>query len=64
MGFQLFRDAGGGWRYRVAGDNGEIMVTSEAYTREPDAFRGAHDLIIMILDEVARARPNVKLEHV
>lgn len=33
-----------GWRYRVKGANGEILASSEAYTREVDAERGALDL--------------------
>lgn len=37
---EIFEDEAGGWRYRVKGLNGEIMVTSEAYTRESDARRG------------------------
>ena len=43
--FEIFKDSAGKWRYRIKGGNGEIMVTSEAYTRDVDAVRGVHDLM-------------------
>ena len=42
--FEIFRDKAGQFRYRVKGSNGEIVATSEAYTRRRDAERGFDDL--------------------
>lgn len=39
MPTELFRDAEGGWRYRIRANNGEILSTSESYTRKHDAER-------------------------
>jgi uncharacterized protein YegP (UPF0339 family) len=44
MMVDIFSDAAGEYRYRLKGDNGEIMASSEAYTNEYDAKRGAGDL--------------------
>ena len=41
---EIFKDDAGGWRYRVKAANGEILVTSESYTRKADARRGLDDL--------------------
>lgn len=41
---EIFHDENGEWRYRVKGRNGEIVATSEGYTRPDDAERGAGDL--------------------
>ncbi len=41
---EIFQDADGQWRYRIKGKNGEIMATSEGYTRPADARRGLLDL--------------------
>ena len=46
---EYFVDAGGEWRYRVVGRNGEIMVTSEGYTSSSDARRGLADLATELL---------------
>lgn len=40
---EIFPDKAGEWRWRLKGRNGEIMATSEGYTREADAVRGAED---------------------
>lgn len=42
--FEYFTDEDGGYRFRLRADNGEIVHTSEAYTRPEDARRGARDL--------------------
>lgn len=47
--FQTFTDAGGERRYRILGGNGEIMATSEGYTRDQDAERGLRDLLYAIV---------------
>lgn len=49
---EIFRDAAGEWRYRVKGRNGEIMATSEGYTRPEDAERGLADLRRVMLNTV------------
>lgn len=41
---QYFEDRGGKWRFRVKGVNGEIIVTSEAYSSKANAVRGFRDL--------------------
>lgn len=41
---EIFKDEDGQWRYRIKGGNGEIMATSEGYTRPEDAVRGYRDL--------------------
>jgi uncharacterized protein YegP (UPF0339 family) len=40
----LFEDEGGEWRYRIKGENGEPMVTSEGYPTKTGARRGYIDL--------------------
>lgn len=45
---QVFKDDGGSWRYRVVSGNGEILCTSEAYTRHRDARRGIEALVTAI----------------
>ena len=37
---EIFRDERGEWRFRVKGNNHEIVATSEGYTRQADAERG------------------------
>jgi uncharacterized protein YegP (UPF0339 family) len=37
MRFELFRDVAGKWRWRLVGRNGEIMCSSEGYSRRIDA---------------------------
>lgn len=37
---EIFRDEAGEWRFRVLGENHEIVATSEGYTRPEDAERG------------------------
>lgn len=41
---EIFQDAEGGWRFRVKGNNGEIVAASESYTRRSDAVRGSNAL--------------------
>lgn len=47
---ELFEDAKGEHRFHVKGDNGEIVATSEGYTRKADAARGAQTLVRIILN--------------
>lgn len=42
---EIFKDKAGEYRYRIKGANGEVMVSSEGYTRKADALRGVHDLM-------------------
>ena len=53
---EIFRDDAGEWRYRIKGRNGEIMATSEGYTRPQDAERGLADLR-RVLNETAGQAP-------
>ena len=45
---RIFRDNAGQWRFQVKAGNGEILATSEAYTRRRDALRGFDDLVSAI----------------
>jgi uncharacterized protein YegP (UPF0339 family) len=47
---EFFEDEAGGHRFRVKGRNGEIIVTSESYTRHSDAVRGLLGLCRAIAD--------------
>jgi uncharacterized protein YegP (UPF0339 family) len=39
--FEVYEDNAQAWRWRLVAGNGEIVATSEAYTRKADARRGA-----------------------
>jgi uncharacterized protein YegP (UPF0339 family) len=41
---EFFTDEQGEYRFRIKGRNGEVLATSEGYTREDDARRGFWDL--------------------
>jgi hypothetical protein len=41
---EYFRDRAGEWRFRIVAGNGEIVASSEGYTRQADARRGLADL--------------------
>lgn len=45
---EYFKDKAGEWHYRIKGRNGEIMSTSEGYTRKGDAVRGFRDLVSVV----------------
>lgn len=47
---EVFQDAKGEWRFRVKGRNGEIVATSEGYTRKDDAKRGFFALRSIVKD--------------
>lgn len=53
---EIFRDQDGQWRFRVLGNNREIVATSEGYSREADAVRGLKTLR-RILDATAADMP-------
>ena len=59
--FQLFQDDDGQWRWRLIAHNGEIVATSEAYTRAADAARGAFDAAHAA--EVASSHPSRRRGH-
>jgi uncharacterized protein YegP (UPF0339 family) len=40
MNVEVYQDEGGGWRWRLLGENGEVVAVGESYTRERDAIRG------------------------
>ena len=42
--FQVFRDVRGEYRYRLKGDNGEIVLASEAYTTKTSALSGVESV--------------------
>ena len=41
------------WQYKVYGQNGENVITSETYTRKDDAKRGFDDLARAVLKVLA-----------
>jgi uncharacterized protein len=41
---EFFEDEQGEHRFRIKGRNGEVLATSEGYTRKQDAVRGFWDL--------------------
>lgn len=47
---EIFEDAGGKWRFRVKGKNGEKVVTSQGYTRKGDAARAFRDLKAIVAE--------------
>lgn len=55
---EIFQDKHGEWRFRIKGHNGEIMATSEGYTRPHDARRGLDDLRA-ILDSTVGIKPRL-----
>lgn len=48
-------DEAGEFRYRIKGENGEPMATSEGYTLSGDSVRGFQDLKAVILKEYSDA---------
>lgn len=56
---EIFQDEAGGWRFRVKGRNGEIVATSESYTRALDAERGLKTLTRIL---TARSRGQMSPE--
>ena len=49
--FELFKDQGGKWRWRLRARNNEILATSEAYEGSADdARQGIEDLVDTVLD--------------
>jgi len=38
--FELYKDKGGQFRFRLKASNGQIILASEAYTRKPGAKNG------------------------
>ena len=45
---EIFEDVAGEFRFRIKGLNGEIVASSEGYTRKADAARGLHTLITLL----------------
>lgn len=42
--FEVFEDVAGEWRWRVKGNNGKIVTSSEGYATKFNAERGVEDL--------------------
>lgn len=59
---EIFKDAAGEWRFHVKGDNGEIVATSEGYTRLADATRGYTTLRRLMLPRAPVIKTSV-LDH-
>lgn len=45
MATQVFKGADGQFYFRIKGSNGEVIATSEGYTRKQDAERGLEGLM-------------------
>lgn len=50
---EYFIDDEGAHRFRLKAYNGEIIHTSEGYTSESDAKRGAYDLAVNVVLAIA-----------
>jgi uncharacterized protein YegP (UPF0339 family) len=61
---ETFTDRDGGHRWRIVAGNGEIVATSEAYTRPQDAVRGLHDLARIVLSLTRLDATGVHVEAV
>ena len=57
---EIFKDGAGEWRFRVKGANGEIVASSEGYTRKADALRGIDTLRRLLND--AKGEPVREVE--
>lgn len=42
--YEVFRDAAGGWRWRLVAKNGEIVAQSESYSSKRHAERAVADV--------------------
>jgi len=42
--FELYKDKGGQFRFRLKASNGQIILASEAYTRKPAAKNGIESI--------------------
>jgi uncharacterized protein YegP (UPF0339 family) len=49
---RVIQDSAGEFRFRVQGRNGEIVATSEGYTRSEDAERGVAALVRLVQEHV------------
>lgn len=38
--YEIYKDAGGGFRFRLKAGNGEVIATSESYTTKASAQNG------------------------
>jgi hypothetical protein len=53
---EYYKDSAGGFRFRVKGGNGEIVATSESYTRKRDAKRGYKALVDIVTEPQVQER--------
>ena len=61
--FNIFEDSGGYYRWRVVGENGEIVATSEAYTLKQNAVASAKRVIIFSVSaEIYDMTPSFQYE--
>jgi uncharacterized protein YegP (UPF0339 family) len=59
---EVYPDEGGEWRYRVKGNNGQIVAVSEGYGDRYQAERGVHDLVSIVMAlAVTEFRPQVRV---
>lgn len=47
---EFYQDEAGAHRFRVKGANGEIVASSEGYSRKTDAQRGYADLWAIVIE--------------
>lgn len=55
--FEFFQGENGQHYFNVKGENGEIIATSEGYTRPEDARRGAMGLVRRVFEFTANTEP-------
>jgi uncharacterized protein YegP (UPF0339 family) len=49
---EIYEDEAGGWRWRLTGDNGEVVAVGESYTKKSDASRGWETARRLMVDAV------------
>jgi len=50
----MYRDSGGGWRFRVRYSNGRILASSEAYSDRTKCRKSARALVDGMFAQLAR----------
>jgi uncharacterized protein YegP (UPF0339 family) len=48
---EIYQDHANEYRYRLLGENGEIVLPGEGHTRDEDAVRAFNDVVAIIISE-------------
>lgn len=52
--YKIFQGKDGDWYFNILAENGQVMATSEGYTRHRDAVRGVVALRTRLMESVPR----------